>query len=202
MVTFFIGFLAACGSAPAAVEQPAPQAEPVVFTAEPAPAPAPVPEEAPPPPPPVEEAAFDPDLVSQEVFDTTKSDIQKLIQDLNGIIRNRNYTVWVTYLSEPYFNQINSSGYLEEVAEDLYKRDQVVASRTGKDPKSVRKTKLESARDYFINVVIPSRRNDRVDDIEFVSKNQVIAYTVDDARGQRLILYNLENTSGEWKITN
>jgi hypothetical protein len=60
---------------------------------------------------------------------------------------------------------------------------------------------LRTARDYFTNVVVPARKNDRVDDIEFISANQVKAYTV-DSQGQRLVLYNLDKTDGEWKITN
>jgi hypothetical protein len=71
----------------------------------------------------------------------------------------------------------------------------------GRDPKRVKKVELKTARDYFIGVVVPAHQNDRVEDIEFVSTNQVTAYTKNN-KGERLILYNLENTDGEWKITN
>lgn len=151
------------------------------------------------PPPPEEEKTFDPGKISREEYDITISDVQKLIQTLNGIIRARDYNTWITHLSNSYLAEISSESFLEENTEKLYKLDQAVASRTGKNPSSVKKTILKDSRDYFTYVVVPSRTNDRVDEIEFVSQNQVIAYTV-DTKGTRLILYNLENSDGEWKI--
>jgi hypothetical protein len=185
-----------------------PPADPLPVPAEPAPA-APVQEE--PAPPPVEEQApvpqhvpepvFDPDSISQEQFDTTKNEVQTLVEDLNKIIRARNYNSWVTYLSESYFEEINSQAYLEDMTEKLYERDKNVAANLGRDVKQVQKRVLRTSRDYFTYVVVPSRANDRVDDIEYISENQVIAYTV-DGRGQRLILHNLEKIDGKWKISN
>ena len=61
------------------------------------------------------------------------------------------------------------------------------------------KGRINSARVYFTYVVVPSRTNDRVDDIEFISKNEVKAYT-EDAKGQTVVLYHLENQDGKWKI--
>ena len=75
----------------------------------------------------------------------------------------------------------------------------MVATSLGRDPRQVEKKILRTARDYFENVVVPSRSNDQVDDIEFISDTQVKAYTI-DARGHRLILYNLENIDDQWKI--
>lgn len=126
---------------------------------------------------------FDPLIITQEEFDTTKSDIQQLVQNLNRIIRAGNYNSWLTYLGTEYREMINSKEFLD----DLVTRYPVF------------KGKIRNARDYFTNVVVPSRANDRVDDIEFVSKNQVTAYTL-DSKGQRLILYNLENIDNSWKI--
>jgi hypothetical protein len=48
---------------------------------------------------------------------------------------------------------------------------------------------------------VPSRANDRVDDIEFISQKRVKAYTVSQ-KGERLRLYDLEKTNEGWKIIN
>jgi hypothetical protein len=187
-----------CATAPAAVEPAPVQVEPrVVEPAAPEPIAPVVEEPVVEAPAPVEEV-FN---VTQEVYDTTKTDVQKLIEDLNQIIRAQNYNSWSTHLSVSFKALISSSEFLAERSEELYKRDQTVASNMGRDPKLVRKVVLRTARDYFTNVVVPAHENDRVDDIEFITANQVRAYT-SSSRGERLILYNLENTDGEWKITN
>ncbi|AEF82641.1 putative lipoprotein [Leadbettera azotonutricia ZAS-9] len=196
MLTIPLLIVLSCASAPAAVEAPVEPATAAPVQVEPAAPAAPATQ----PPAPADDV-FKPESVSQEVRDTTLSDVQKLIQDLNQIIRAQNYNSWVGHLSVSYMTAISSPAYLAERTEELYKRDQAVASRTGKDPKRVRKVELKSARDYFINIVVPARKNDRVDDIEFISENQVKAYRVDNS-GQRDILYNLEKTDGDWKITN
>jgi hypothetical protein len=63
----------------------------------------------------------------------------------------------------------------------------------------LQKRVLRDSRDYFVNVVVPSRSNDRVDEIVFVAENRVLAYTL-NARGIRLILYEFELINGQWKI--
>ena len=145
------------------------------------------------------EAVFDPGSISQEKFETAKADVQALINDLNRIIRARNYTAWTGYLADSYFAVISSEAFLEEKTEELYKRDQIVATNLGRDPRMVSKKVLRTPRDYFDNVVVPSRSNDHVDDIDFVSENRVKAYTLDN-RGNRLVLYDFEIIDNKWKI--
>lgn len=181
---------------PAPVEQPAAPAE----SAPPPEAPPPLP-----PAPPVVEAppapAFDPANVTEELYETTKADVQAFIGELNRIIRAKNYNAWRAHLAESYFEMISSGSFLEERTEDLYKRDQIVASNLGRDPKRVQKKILRTPKDYFDNVVVPSRSNDRMDDIDFITENQVKAYTIDN-RGNRLVLYDLEYLDGNWMIVN
>ncbi|MDR1305953.1 MAG: hypothetical protein LBK74_00065 [Treponema sp.] len=168
-------------------DKPAPQrSEPSV--------PAPGPEQ-PAPPPPVPSASpasapepvFDPSSITQEEKDTAKLEIQRLIQRLNGIIRTRNYDTWVSYLDPGYFAAINSPEYLDRVSQSAVLVKQKIV--------------LASAEDYFNHVVVPSRTNDRVDDIEFISQNRVKAYTINTA-GNRLRLYDLEKSGTGWKIIN
>jgi len=182
--------------------EPIPEPEP-----EPIPEPEPTPEPEPQPPPePVQsiiviEKVFDPGIITQEMFETTKADVQALIMDLNRIIKDRNYNAWRTYLADSYFKEISSRAFLDERTEELYKRDQTVASNLGRNPRLVQKKILRTPKDYFDNVIVPSRSNDRMDDINFVSEKHVKAYTM-DSRGNLLVLYDLELIDNKWKIIN
>jgi hypothetical protein len=131
--------------------------------------------------------SFDPGSISQEVFDSTKIGVQHFIENLNQIIRNKNYNEWISHLGPEYLAEKNSSEYLTQISEQPRLKTQKIV--------------LASAQDYFIHVVVPSRANDRVDDIEFVSPTRVKAYTV-TPNGQRLRLYDLESSGNTWKIIN
>jgi len=65
---------------------------------------------------------------------------------------------------------------------------------------------LRTPEDYFTNVVVPSRANSRVDDIEFIGTNRVKAFTVMQnsrtGEEQRLVLYDLEKVGNSWLIVN
>jgi hypothetical protein len=171
---FSLALLVSCGSQQAAVP---PQPEP---TAPVQTAPVPAPEIA-------KEESFDPGSISQEVFDSTKVDVQHFIQDINKIVRGKDYNAWASHLGEDYFKEISSPEYLARISEQPRLKTQKIV--------------LNSARDYFVNVVIPSRANDRVDDIEFVTQTHVKAYTVTPG-GQRLRLYDRESSGNTWKIIN
>ena len=143
-------------------------------------------EEEPPGRPP--EAEFDPGSISQEVFESTKTDVRLYIEKLNGIIRSKNYEAWKANLSEDYFRHISSPNFLKSTSEmPILHRQGIVLERT---------------EDYFTYVVVPSRANARVDDIEFTSQNRVKVFTIDTRNDERLRLYELEQTGNTWKIIN
>jgi hypothetical protein len=174
------------------VEEPEPVIEPEpVVEPEPEPIVEPEPEPVIEPEPVVEpepeEEYFDPNSVPQEVFDSTKTDVQELINSLNGIISSKNYDGWTTYLGREYMARLSSPEELQKAS--------------GSARLTAQKIVLTSLRDYFIYVVVPSRANARVDDIEFVSPTRVRAFSV-NRRGERLSLYDLEKTGNSWKIIN
>jgi hypothetical protein len=187
LLLFFSLIVAACTSPPEAVETKTEEPVPVGRPVEPV-SPLPVVRRDPVPVPEVklQEEMFNPASVSQEVFDTAKSDIQHLIGTLNRIIREKNFKAWVSYLSKEYFEEISSAAFLADVSSQARWRNQA---------------KLTGAEDYFLRVVVPSRASDRVDDIEFVTQRRIKAYTI-NARGQRLRLYDLEHTEDGWRIIN
>jgi hypothetical protein len=135
--------------------------------------------------PPVPEKAFDPANISQEVFNSTKIDVQHFIGDLNKIIHSKDFNAWRAVLAPSYFAAISSPEFLKDTSElPRLKTRNIV---------------LKTPQDYFINVVVPSRANDHVEDIEFISENKVKAFTINE-KGQRLRLYELEHTGNNWLI--
>ena len=185
-------FVLSCNSTPETPVQVVPAAEPVIVQPR-------VEEPAAPPPPPV--AVFDAERARQERYDTVMEDVTNLIANLNRIIRARDYNSWRNYLSDSFFEHISSQAFLESTTEDLFRRDQAVAAAMGRDLRTVQRRVLRNARDYFDHIVVPSRSNDRVDDIDFISDNRVRAFSV-DTRGNRVILYDLELINGNWLIVN
>jgi len=186
MLSLLLTTLASCGSPPAAenvslqtasLETASPQPEPPVMGYEPEPQPEP------------KEVVFDPNSISHEYYETTKVEVQRFIEDLNRTIRGKNYNSWKSALSEEFFATISSPEYLRRI--------------NATDGMRTRNIVLRTPEDYFIHVVVPSRANSRVDDIEFVSRNKVKAYTVTvnrEGQPQRLRLYDLEKIENMWKI--
>lgn len=133
------------------------------------------------------EQEFDPASISPELFQSTKIDVQHFIAELNRIIRAKDYHAWVSNLEESYFQTISSADFLQQLSESAFLQSRHIV--------------LKTPQDYFFQVVVPSRANSRVDDIEFISPTRVKAYTVSSG-GQRLRLYDLEHSGGGWKIIN
>jgi hypothetical protein len=134
---------------------------------------------------------FDPRTVSQAQYVTTMEEVRNFIEELNRIISNRNYNAWRAALSQDYFEEISSPENLSELSE-------LPAMKT-------RRIVLRTPQDFFTHVVVPSRANSRVDDIEFIGQNRVKVFTVNVNRAgeeQRLRLYDLEKIDNSWKIIN
>jgi hypothetical protein len=135
-------------------------------------------------PPEIEPVGFDLNNITPELYNETKENIVNFINELNVIIKSHDYDAWLLHIDNDYYEYISSAAYLQRVsASGILQARGIV---------------LSDAYDYFMNVVVPSRSNDRVDDIEFISNNRVKAITVN--RGRRLLLYDLEKTKDGWKI--
>jgi hypothetical protein len=176
-------FAVSCSSGPQPKPQIAAAPEPVV-----APSPEPAPVAAPEPDvKPIEQAtpAFDPTKVTEEVKTATFVDVRALIDSLNQIIRRQDYDAWLSYLTADYIAYYSDPSILAKYSEyPIIKRKGI---------------KLSTLKDYFVNVVYPSRQNDKVDDIEFVREDLIKAITV-SSKGERNILYMLEKHGDAWKI--
>jgi hypothetical protein len=124
--------------------------------------------EAPPPPAVrVEEPAFDPGSVSQEVYDITLNEVKEAIVELNRICTDagksasadRSYNEWLTWVTDDYAEQTRNPDYL------IFLSQQPALTSRNK--------KLDSQKDYFIDVFAASRQNVKVDGIEFITPRRV-----------------------------
>jgi len=137
--------------------------------------------------------AFDPARVSQAVYISTREEVQHFIDNLNQIIRSRNFNAWKDSLSPAYYAEISSQENLRALSEQP-------AMKT-------RRIVLRVPEDYFIHVVVASRSDYKVDDIdiEFVTANRVKAFILTTNRAGeevRLRLYDLEKINNTWTIIN
>jgi len=138
-------------------------------------------------------AAFDPTRVSQAVYISTREEVQHFIERLNQIIRDRNFNSWRSALSPEYYAEISSQENLRALSEQP-------AMKT-------RRIVLRVPEDYFIHVVVASRADYKIDDIdiEFVTENRVKAFILTTNRAGeelRLRLYDLEKINNTWIIIN
>ena len=138
-------------------------------------------------PEPVEEkntviAEFEGVTITKETYDQTKTEMEKIVENLNRITASKDYSQWLKLLSEEYKQQYSQALTLQKVSEAL----------------PVKGIKLKSLRDYFIYVFVPSRQNVRVDDIKFVSPTRVDV--IMKQANVSLLVYGLENIDGTWKL--
>jgi dihydropteroate synthase len=135
--------------------------------------------------------AFDPNKISQEQYQSTMSEVQKFIEEQNRNIKNKNFEAWKKSLSPGYFAEISSKENLQIISESpVLKAKKIV---------------LKTARDYFDNVVVPSRADLHVEEIKFISANKVQAFTVKTNKAgeeERIRLYDLEKIDNTWTIIN
>jgi len=132
-------------------------------------------------------------VVSKEVYDTTLAEVRLFVEKLNQVIKNKDYNGWKNALSDEFFQRISSPEFLANASESKLLRSQKIVLRTPND--------------YFNHVVVPSRSNSNVDEIEFFTTNEVKVYYVEKTEKnettdvRRLRLYVLIKKPGDtWKI--
>jgi hypothetical protein len=168
---------------PEAAMEPEPEAEPEPET-EPEPVEEPAQEEPGP-----EETEEEPDPeepieVSEEVYEQTFDEIEATIEELNAVISARNFERWKTYLTDAYLEEYSDSQRLAEISQmPILERNDIT---------------LTSLRDYFNWVVVPSRQDARLDDLRFLSENEV--YAIMNINENPVILYRLRKVDGRWKV--
>lgn len=120
--------------------------------------------------------------ITRETYDQTKSELEKVVDQLNKITATKDYNKWIEFLSLQYRHDYSNPAVLKVVSETL----------------PIKGIKLKSLKDYFTYVFVPSRSKIRVDDIQFLTPQRVnvIMKKGEDA----VIIYGIENTDGSWKL--
>jgi hypothetical protein len=121
-----------------------------------------------------EDPSFDPETITQEVYDSTMNEIKAVIGELNKICTDagrsasaeRSYNAWLTWVTDEYAEQTSDPGYLA-----LLSQQPALKSRN---------IELDSQRSYFINVFAASRQNVKVDGIEFTAPQRVKVWGLQD----------------------
>ncbi len=156
----------------------APEPEPVPVE-EPAPEPEPMPEE---PQPVEEEEEF---VVTQEIYEQTFVDVEALIEELNAIIQSEDFSAWREYLTDEYVAYYSDPAVLKGISDELKKKYRY-------------ELRLRTLQDYFLYIVVGSRQEADLEEIEFIDENHLLAYSI--VNETPAILYYLANEDGDWKI--
>jgi len=138
---------------------------------------------------------FDPENVSEELYLSTKMEVQDFIKRLNQLIVDRDFEAWRAALSPELLEEFSSEEYLKHRSEQLARIN--------------RRIVLRSVEDYFNHVVVPARVNvgERVEnvDIKFITMNRVQAFTLTTNRAgeeHQVRLFDLEKIEDLWTIIN
>jgi len=123
-------------------------------------------------------------VVTPELYTRTFDEVKVVIADLTSLINAQDYEGWRSYLTNAYIARTSDPKFLD------------VASHSGVLQKSG--IVLRTLRDYFENVVVRSRVQATLTDINFLDETHVKALTIVD--GRPVILYYLVREDGRWKV--
>ncbi len=166
------------------IEEPAPVEEPPVVQEEP-----PVVEE---PAPVVEEVPDDDDEYSRSVGDVTvsrdtfvedKEKVLRIIQRLDGVMKDMNYKEWLTYVDDDSVKYWQQSSNLKKAQKRL----------------PVKGLKLNSLQDYFKYVFVPARKGRTVTEIRYISDTYIKAIQVQE-EGDDIVYYYFNKLGGYWMV--
>jgi hypothetical protein len=136
-----------------------------------------------------------PASLTQESYEQVFNEVKVFIENLNMVIRSRNYSKWRDVLSKERFDEISSPEFLANASKTNSMRRRGIV--------------LKTAYDYFLNVVVPSRTNSQVDKIDILDNNRVrVLYMQARKTGDKeentettaLLVYELAKTGDSWTI--
>jgi len=134
--------------------------------------------------------------LKEEAYEDVLNNVKAFIENLNKIIKNGDFDKWKEALSQERYKEISSPEFLANVSNMEAMKNRGVTVNTEKD--------------YFFYVVVPSRANSQVDKIEILDNNKVRAIYMSSRRvvsGNKtrtetvpLLVYELAKTKDSWKI--
>ena len=124
--------------------------------------------------------------LTQESYEEILDEVKAFVDNLNLIIKDKNYYQWRSVLSEELLNEISSRDFLANASKWPSMKSRGIV--------------LKETRDYFNYVVVPSRANSQVDKIEIVDNNRVKAFYVNTRKERTELVYELAKTGDSWNI--
>jgi hypothetical protein len=123
-------------------------------------------------------------VATEELYRATFAEVQEVIAAISRIIAAGDYNGWLSYLTADYVASRSSPSFLADASNaGVLKKNGIV---------------LKTLRDYFDNVVVRSRLQATLDDIQFVDETHVKAIAL--VQGTPVILYYLVHEGGKWKV--
>lgn len=120
--------------------------------------------------------------VPRDVFSIDKNAILKIISSLSKIIEEYNYEDWLKYIEPASIRYWSNKHNLAQASKRLPIKGQV----------------LNNLYDYFRLVFVPSRKGRNVDEIRYISLDQVKA--VQMREDQDIVYYNFVKVNGKWMV--
>jgi len=132
--------------------------------------------------------------LSLESYEDILDEVKAFVDNLNLIIKDKNYFQWRSVLSEERLKEISSAEFLAEVSKTNSMRRRGIV--------------LKTVYDYFLYVVVPSRANSQVDKIDVLDNNRVRAFYMytrkvgdkNETETIPLLVYELAKTGDSWTI--
>ena len=122
------------------------------------------------------------DSVSEDTFTEDKKEIMHIIDELSDIMKNKDFSKWVKYLTPASRNYWSNPANLREVSKKL----------------PLKGFTLKNLEDYFKYVFIPSRQGRRIDEIRYLSSSYVKAVQVKN--NTDIIFYYFNKIDGKWLL--
>ena len=123
--------------------------------------------------------------MDEEQYEKTKKDLSVLVDELNQIIARQDYEQWLKYLTTDYTSYYSDPAVLNELSQSPLMTKYNIRLRTLKD--------------YFNYVVVGSRKDVHIDDINAISDMKVKVYMI--VNNEPIVVYTLEKVDERWKIT-
>ncbi|MFA6857593.1 MAG: hypothetical protein WCR31_10315 [Treponema sp.] len=120
--------------------------------------------------------------VTKETFAEDKTEIMEIISKLAGIMAEGDYDAWVKYIDEDSVKYWSNPQNLRKASKML----------------PVKGLYMNNLHDYFTYVFVPSRKGREVDEIRYISKNNVKAVEVNE--NADIIYYYFKKIDNTWFV--
>ncbi len=120
--------------------------------------------------------------VSKETFELDKKEILAIIDNLDTVMKNKDFKAWLNYLDDESIRYYSQKSNLQKASKRL----------------PIRGLKLNSLEDYFNYVFITSRKGTHIDEIRYETESKVRAVQV--TKKETLIYYDFIRVDGKWKL--